>query len=212
MVRQRFDKLDPQRQEQLLQAAADEFAEQGFERASLNRIITRAGTSKGSLYYYFEDKTDLFATVIERATAQVVQFVAGFSLDDLTAETYWPAMESFMRRSAAYLSGNAWYLRLARSFYRLRARSGSAGPMARVFDWARIWVTRSVARGQELGVVRGDLPLPFLAELALAVGEVGDVWLLERWEELSEADRERLIVAELGLFRRLLEPGAAVAG
>jgi AcrR family transcriptional regulator len=206
MVRQRFDNLEPDRQERILRAAADEFADRGFEGASLNRIIERAGTSKGSLYYYFEDKTDLFSTVVERATAMVVQLVAGFALDELTAETYWPAFEAFTRKSAGYLAGNGWYVRLARSFYRVRGRSGPAGPTTRVFDWARGWVTRCVARGQDLGVVRTDLPLPFLAELTLALGEVGDRWLFERWDELSAGERERLVDAELGLFRRLLQP------
>lgn len=206
MVRRRFDELKPERQEQLLRAAADEFADRGFEAASLNRIIARAGTSKGSLYYYFEDKADLFGTVVERATALVIQLLAGFSLDELTAESYWPAFDDLTRKFASFLSGNAWYVRLLRSFYRLRLRSGPAGPTARVFDWARTWVTQVVARGQELGVVRTDLPLPFLAELTLALGEVEDRWLLEQWEELSVADRDRLTAAEMGLFRRLLQP------
>jgi AcrR family transcriptional regulator len=209
MVRKQFVSLDAERQERILGAAADEFGEKGFEAASLNRIIAHAGTSKGALYYYFEDKADLFSTVMERATAMVVQFLAGFSLEDLTASTYWPAFEEFTRKSAEYLTGNAWYVRLARSFYRLRGRSGASGPTARVFDWARTWVTRVVGRGQELGVVRTDLPLPFLAEVTLAVGEVGDRWLFERWETLTPREREQLVEAEMGLFRRLLRPEGA---
>ena len=65
MVHERFDNLDAEKQERLFEAAADEFASHGFDGASLNRIIDRAGMSKGSLYYYFNDKNDLFATVIE---------------------------------------------------------------------------------------------------------------------------------------------------
>ncbi|MGH7620186.1 MAG: TetR family transcriptional regulator, partial [Gemmatimonadaceae bacterium] len=53
MVNDRFDNLDPDKQQRLFEAAADEFADHGFESASLNRIIERAGMSKGSLYYYF---------------------------------------------------------------------------------------------------------------------------------------------------------------
>ncbi len=207
MVRARFDKLEPERQEQLLSAAADEFAEKGYEGASLNRIIARAGTSKGSLYYYFEDKSDLFSTVIERAISPVVKMLAGFSLEELTAETYWAAFEEFTRRTAAYLSGNAWYVRLVRSFYRLRLKSGPRGPTAGVFDWARAWTTRILARGQELGAVRADFPLPFLVDLTLAVGEVEDRWLFEQWERLPAAERERWMEAEMLLLRGLLEAG-----
>ena len=69
MARARFQKLSPEKQEAILAAAADEFAERGYGAASLNRIIERAGSSKGSLYYYFDDKADLLRTVVERALA-----------------------------------------------------------------------------------------------------------------------------------------------
>jgi AcrR family transcriptional regulator len=208
MVRQRFDNLDIERQEHILSAAADEFAERGFDGASLSRIVRRAGTSKGALYYYFEDKSDLFSTVMERATAPVLQLVAGFSLEGLTAETYWAAFEAFSRRSFEYLNGHAWYVRLVRSLYRLRLRSGPSGPTAPIFDWARTWATRILSRGQELGVVRADFPLPFLVDATLALGEVEDRWLFEQWEALSAPERERWLVAEMRLTRRLLEPEA----
>lgn len=209
MVRNRFDNLDQQRQERLLGAAADEFAARGFEGASLSRIVERAGTSKGALYYYFEDKRDLFATVMDRALAPVLELASGFSLEGLTAATYWEAFDAFTRRSFAYLTGHAWYVRLVRSLYRLRLRSGPNGPTAPIFDWARTWATRVLARGQDLGVVRADFPLPFLVELTLALGEVEDRWLFEQWEALTPPERERWLEAEMRLARRLLEPETA---
>ena len=65
MVRPRFAKLPVHQQQTIVQAALDEFAAHGFRDASLNRIIETAGISKGSLYYYFDDKSDLFAYVAQ---------------------------------------------------------------------------------------------------------------------------------------------------
>ena len=62
MPRKRFADLEQPRRNRILGAAAHEFAERGYEAASVNRIITEAGISKGSLYYYFDDKEDLVAT------------------------------------------------------------------------------------------------------------------------------------------------------
>ncbi|HET7631625.1 MAG TPA: TetR/AcrR family transcriptional regulator [Gemmatimonadaceae bacterium] len=205
MARDRFDNLDPEKQHRLFEAAADEFSSHGFEGASLNRIIDRAGMSKGSLYYYFNDKSDLFATVVERATAAVMKRVGGFSLDDLTAETFWPQFEGAVRRSADFMQRNEWFVKLGRSFYRLRGAGGRKATK-RVFDWIGSWTTTILARGQQLGVVRTDLPLDFLVELTLAIGETGDRWLLTRWHDLSPAERERTIAAEMDAFHRLLEP------
>lgn len=207
MPRSRFEDLEPERQERLLSAAADEFAERGYDRASLNRIIDRSGISKGSLYYYFDDKADLFATAMERATTMLVQLVGGFTLDDLTAETYWNTFEAAMHRAAAALESKRWYLNLARTYYKLRGSAGVSGPIGRVYRWVARWVASAIERGQTLGVVRTDLPLPFLVELTMAVGEAVDRWLLQEWDTLSATGGgEASLAAHFGVFRRLLAP------
>ena len=63
MVRPRFTKFPAQQQQAIVQAALDEFAAHGFHDASLNRVIDAAGISKGSMYYYFDGKEDLYAYV-----------------------------------------------------------------------------------------------------------------------------------------------------
>src|SRR5215475_4561107 len=72
MPRPRFHKIEPTLRDQLLDVAAREMARDGYEGASLNRIIAEAGLSKGVFYYYFDDKADLAATVFERALEQSV--------------------------------------------------------------------------------------------------------------------------------------------
>ena len=51
----------------ILEAAAAEFADVGFARATLATIARRAGTSIGNLYKYFADKDALFAAAIPPA-------------------------------------------------------------------------------------------------------------------------------------------------
>ena len=60
----RFHKLDLAKQRELLDAAAMELAENGYEGASIASVVERAGASKSAVYYYFEDKEDLFQTVL----------------------------------------------------------------------------------------------------------------------------------------------------
>jgi AcrR family transcriptional regulator len=47
--------------------AIDEFAEFGFENATINSIVSAAGIAKGSFYQYFDDKKDLFLHIIFKA-------------------------------------------------------------------------------------------------------------------------------------------------
>jgi len=55
-----FQKLDPDKQQAILQAALSEFAEKGYEQASTNRIVKQAGIGKGMLFYYFNSKRELY--------------------------------------------------------------------------------------------------------------------------------------------------------
>lgn len=56
----------PEVREAILKAAADAFADGGFERAALGDIVERAGTSIGNLYKYFANKDELFTEFIPR--------------------------------------------------------------------------------------------------------------------------------------------------
>ncbi len=212
MVYSRFDNLDGAAQERLIRIAGEEFAHRGFKGTSLNRIIDRAGMSKGSLYYYFADKADLYATVVERATARMIELAGGFSLDDLTQESFWTVFEGLMRESTRYLEDNPWYMKLIRSFYRLRGAPGGEGGTDRVFDLVRRWTTDILRRGQALGTVRTDLPLELLVEITMGMGEAGDRWIAENWEHLSPAERDHVIQGDMDLFRRLLEPAVGGQG
>jgi len=51
--------------EHLLHAAAEVFSERGFKDASVDEIATRAGYSKGALYWHFESKDELFFALID---------------------------------------------------------------------------------------------------------------------------------------------------
>jgi AcrR family transcriptional regulator len=57
----------------LLEATARVLVNEGYDRASTNRIAEVAGVSIGSLYQYFPSKEALVAAVIDRHTEQVSQ-------------------------------------------------------------------------------------------------------------------------------------------
>jgi AcrR family transcriptional regulator len=49
----------------LLDAAATVFAERGYERASLDEVASRAGLSKGTIYWHFASKEELFLALLD---------------------------------------------------------------------------------------------------------------------------------------------------
>ena len=209
MSRPRFEKLDAERQERLFESAADEFSEKGYESASLNRILERSGMSKSSLYYYFDDKADLFTTVLERALAFLMKEIGGFDPDKLTAETFWSELVALYRRAIVFSNKNTWYLKLGRMFYRVHDTAKKDAPTGRLFEAIRHWLATLITRGQALGVIRKDLPTPLLIGCAMGVGEALDRWAVAYWAEYDDAGRLAMAEEHIDLFRRMLAPPPA---
>lgn len=63
-INQVFKNLEPDKQRTILDAAFEEFASHGYAKASTNRIIKKAGISKGTLFYYFNSKEELYHDLI----------------------------------------------------------------------------------------------------------------------------------------------------
>ncbi len=205
MARTRFDKLPAEKQEALLAAAADEFAARGYEAASLNRIIERAGISKGSLYYYFDDKADLLRTVVERAQAQTLAEIEYPRLEELTAESYWERLRAAVLATLPQMDEDSWHMRIMRGFYRLSEEEAARPALAEVVESNRALTRAFLERGRELGVIRTDLPTDLLMEIYLGADEAGDRWLLRHWSRLGHAEKRALFEARMDLVRDMLD-------
>ena len=57
----------------LLRVAREVFEEDGFDGASVSRIVDEASVSRGTFYLYFESKEDIFRTLAEDLLQQVVE-------------------------------------------------------------------------------------------------------------------------------------------
>lgn len=58
-------KEEQETRERLLKSAKKEFSEKGYMKASLRKICSQAGVTTGALYFFFQDKADLFGALVE---------------------------------------------------------------------------------------------------------------------------------------------------
>ncbi len=65
--------LSPVKRAQILEGARDVFREQGYERASVDAIASRAGVSKATIYNHFHDKHALFLASLGAETDDLRQ-------------------------------------------------------------------------------------------------------------------------------------------
>jgi AcrR family transcriptional regulator len=206
LPRPRFDKLDADKQHQILEVAAVEFGRAGYEGAALSAIIEAAGISKGALYYYFDDKADLFASTLEYVDVLIARARPAM-LEGATAATFWQLLGEYIEGAAEVIGAYPWVVGLGRAYHHLPPEVREAARVKAYLAKKEAEVGELIAFGRSLGVIRGDLPDELLRRLTMAAGEVLDRWILERVvdpAELSSASRVSMTV-----MRGLLEaPGA----
>ena len=60
-----------QTRERILNSAIEEFALQGYSKASTNRIMEQAGMAKGLLFHYFSNKQKLYLACVQKVLSKV---------------------------------------------------------------------------------------------------------------------------------------------
>lgn len=205
--RPRFDKLEPERKEAILDAAAREFAEEGAEHASLNKILAEAGVSKGAAYYYFDDKQDLFLTVLARGVERAARVIGGVGPIETEAD-FWRELRSLYTRVLEFLRKHPTLAALSKRFVGEPPSVMAAPQVGVMYTAFRAWLTGLLEKGQKVGAVRTDLPMDLLVGMSFGFGEAFDRWTIANWDRVgaSEETVTSVIDACMDLFRRMLAP------
>jgi AcrR family transcriptional regulator len=213
MPRPRFNKLSAEKQERIMEAAAKEFSAYGFEQASLNRILEAAGISKGAAYYYFDDKADVFMTVVQYYS-QEVRFNIDIDIDQLTAQTFWPTLTQVYQQQLIYAFNHPGGIGVLTALSKVSSETLEAYEVLAAFaQEITAWLTTFLKKGQAVGVIRGDLPDDLMVKLFLAIDAAHDEWLLAHQDQLTPEKIEQDIMPRLiDLLHRVLDPSSEYEG
>ena len=75
LPRDTFLNLPVEKRRRVEEAALREFAEKGYQKASIQAIARAAGVAKGSMYQYFKGKDQLFLYIFSLAIKNKIQYV-----------------------------------------------------------------------------------------------------------------------------------------
>ncbi len=74
---------DKETREKLIESAKAEFMDKGYNKASLRTICANAGVTTGALYFFFEDKADLFRAIVGKPVDELFSIMQShFDEDD----------------------------------------------------------------------------------------------------------------------------------
>jgi AcrR family transcriptional regulator len=205
MPRPRFHKLPAEQQEAILRAALEEFASHGFNEASLNRIIEEAGISKGSMYYYFDGKEDLYAHVARIELGRLFDGVGPFPVPTARKpDAFWATLAEYYLRIMGALGSSPKLAALARSWIAASASPALQQAQKEMEAALLPWFGQALAAGQRARAVRRDVPAGLLIAVVFGMGQAMDMWLMT--QELDEKTLRKLIPVFIGMIRKALSP------
>ncbi|HSR29580.1 MAG TPA: TetR/AcrR family transcriptional regulator [Anaerolineae bacterium] len=173
LVTRTFRRLDPERQQMILDAILDEAVEKGPTALNIKQVAERAGVSVGSLYTYFPNREGMLAFAI-----QVCVRIVTDAFDE-----FRPLLLAMPLREAlaAYLVGGIEWSRMYTGLLRLFARAAYHGdpeladtlvrPIATVL---RELVRDMLIQAGERGEIRQDVDLEATARLVHALTIAAD--------------------------------------
>ncbi len=192
------------RRAEILKAALEVIAEEGYAGASLRRVADRAGCTTGAVTYSFANKEALMAAVIESRfdvfdTIPQAQARAGIR------EGFRLWLEMMGDEASSERTGALQLLASARH------EPGLAEVYQRRYARYRDAVTAIVAREQREGRVRTDIPADVLSDQLCAMGDGWMMLLPVEPERFTPERIEVLLDATMALIAPP-SPGGKAAG
>ena len=200
------NKLAPEKRRRLFQIACGEFAQKGFNQASLNHIISQMKMSKSSFYHYFSNKSDLFRQAMLYALAPIRDIATTIEFTAKSADEIWDEIADTLMKVLPVVQASPLIITAGRMFYRSREDAEGQALTDAFLGEFSIWITQLLQLGQKLGAFRDDLPEKLLIDLVLAMGMAMDSWMLDNWDDLDDAQKMQFSQAGFDLLKRMLAP------
>ncbi len=158
------------RRQQILDAAMECFARNGYRATSIEDIVHASGLSVGALYTYYASKQELFLALAEQHTAQTLDaFRAIYERPGPMAEKNRESVELFFQQMAVELAN---YCRVSFEFWTEAPKSDALqAERAKLCDSIRQFIVWALTEARSVGELRPDVDIPAAAELILALDD-----------------------------------------
>ena len=148
--------------QKLLDAALTEFNAYGYEQASINRILDKAGMSKGQFYYHFKNKKALYFALLELGIQKKLEYFQGLNLLGDSPDDIFSLFKMQIRHGLAFAREYPAINELSRAFLREKGSPIFEKVMAKHSFKDNEVIGHLIEMAYQRGEFRDDLPLPFI--------------------------------------------------
>ena len=122
-TKEQNEQIRQERRAQILNAARQAFARQGFHAAKMSDVAQAIGVSQGTLYHYFRSKDDLFLALLSTWAERLAETVSG--LPDVPSSAT-DKMWAMTRLATAFLQADVGLLPVLVEFWAYALRNPKA--------------------------------------------------------------------------------------
>ena len=146
--------------EVIIESAWELFSEKGYDQTTINDIISKAGISKGSFYYYFRSKDTLLNTLSNVLDNKYKQFEIEMSRD----MNRFDELIELNYRMHNYIGKKLDYRLLANLYASQLTKAEDSNLLDRNRYYFRM-ITRLIDEGQKRGEIVADRPVHEIARI-----------------------------------------------
>lgn len=168
MPKETFYNLSETKRRLIEDVAFDEFAEHGFDKASINRIVATTKIAKGSFYQYFEDKKDLFAHLMRCVAEKKLAFMSPV-LANPDGHDFFTILEALYHSGLAFAKENPKAALIGNQYFTNKEHPVLKDVFRNNFELARGFYAELLNAAISRGEVKSDINHNFVTHMLLTI-------------------------------------------
>lgn len=151
-----------EKENELYENAYAEFSEKGYEKASLNNILKKTGISKGTFYYHFKNKEDLYIKLLHMAFDKKKEVMNDIYNKYPDTTDIFKIMEMQAEAFVKYAFENKLFYKFSVSFSKEKGTDIYEKVFSSAEEQKNEIIDKIIKTGIKNGSIRKDLPESFL--------------------------------------------------
>ncbi|NDI33566.1 TetR/AcrR family transcriptional regulator [Chengkuizengella sediminis] len=178
---------DFEHNEALMKASLNEFITRGYEKASINHILKMANMSKGSFYYHFKNKEDLYFHLIQTLIEKKQAFLSkAMTVEDYSTDIF-SIFKTQIRLGMQFAVDYPDINRFANSFVKEKGNDIYERALKKYNFENNDQINQMIEASYHKGEFRENLPIEFIKRiigfLFTHLGEITDISKPEHIEQ-----------------------------
>ncbi|KXZ39368.1 transcriptional regulator, TetR family [Alkalithermobacter thermoalcaliphilus JW-YL-7 = DSM 7308] len=177
-----------EKRDELIKVAIDEFGENGYDKASLNNILKKANISKGTFYYHFKNKEELYIYLVEMLIQEKKKFFIENVDANVFAKDIFTIFIELGKAGIKFAKENPSISKFSESFIREKGNS-IYNKVTKRFNFQNDdYMNALIEASYERGEIRDDLPKEFVKNvISYLFTNITEIVKLEKITDYEEA-------------------------